>query len=175
MAISRRSSAASMQTSMFSSEAPRASPSASLASEADWTTTVATWPSHFAALLAGSAPAGSYGRTSPVSSRWTAGELSPPSSEGWQSAGMVSPTECWTLSLCEWTATHAPCPSDGAVCSLSDILATGDVPPRYYLSAKACLGILRRAEKRGKALPPLLRRALEAVAASGLTSTATGD
>jgi hypothetical protein len=34
------------------------------------------------------------------------------------------------------------------------------VPEKYYLSATACRGILRRAEKRGKALPPLLDIAL---------------
>lgn len=32
---------------------------------------------------------------------------------------------------------------------------------KYYLSRKACLGILRRARKRGKALPPPLQLALE--------------
>ena len=77
---------------------------------------------------------------------------------------MVSPTECWTLSLFEWTALPEQCPSDDGVCSLSDVLETGAVPQRYYLSARACQGILRRAAKRGKAPPPLLRRALEAVA-----------
>lgn len=34
----------------------------------------------------------------------------------------------------------------------------------FLLSAKACAGILRRAEKRGKTLPPALKAALEAVA-----------
>ena len=34
-------------------------------------------------------------------------------------------------------------------------------PDRYYLSAKACAGILRRAERRGKELPDLLRVVLE--------------
>ena len=34
-------------------------------------------------------------------------------------------------------------------------------PPKYYLSEKACQGILNRAEKRGKALPEPLRKALE--------------
>jgi hypothetical protein len=48
---------------------------------------------------------------------------------------------------------------------LSDTLETGDVPQRFYLSAKACQGILRRAEKRNKTLPEQLQRALEAVAA----------
>jgi hypothetical protein len=56
------------------------------------------------------------------------------------------------------------CLNGDVVCSLSDILETGDVPQRYYLTAKACLGILRRAGKRGKLLPQALRLALEAVA-----------
>lgn len=42
---------------------------------------------------------------------------------------------------------------------LSDILEV-DVDPRYHLSAKACQGILNRAERRGKVLPELLREAL---------------
>ena len=33
--------------------------------------------------------------------------------------------------------------------------------PKYSLSAKACRGILRRAKRRGKSLPPLLQSALE--------------
>lgn len=44
--------------------------------------------------------------------------------------------------------------------SLSRILQ--DNPPkRYYLTRKACLGILRRAAERGKELPEKLKRALE--------------
>jgi hypothetical protein len=35
-----------------------------------------------------------------------------------------------------------------------------NVPQKYFLSAKACQGILRRAEKRGKKLPEVLERAL---------------
>ena len=71
---------------------------------------------------------------------------------------MGSPTAFLTLNTSEF---H----SDAAACSLSDILETGDVPQRFYLSAKACKGILRRAEKRGKELPPALLLALEQVAA----------
>ena len=48
---------------------------------------------------------------------------------------------------------------------LSQILQTG-VPEKYYLSQKACLGILRRASARGKKLPELLQKALERQAAS---------
>jgi len=47
---------------------------------------------------------------------------------------------------------------------LSETLETGEVPQRFYLSQKACQGILRRAEKRGKQLPDQLRMALESVA-----------
>ena len=49
--------------------------------------------------------------------------------------------------------------------TLSQILQAG-VPERYYLSPKACQGILRRASVRGKELPEVLRRALEKQAAS---------
>ena len=44
---------------------------------------------------------------------------------------------------------------------LSEILQD-DADPRYNLSAKACRGILNRANKRGKKLPDVLREALEA-------------
>ena len=36
-----------------------------------------------------------------------------------------------------------------------------NVPEKYYLSQRACSGILRRASARGKELPELLKRALE--------------
>jgi hypothetical protein len=55
-------------------------------------------------------------------------------------------------------------PNDAAVCSLSQVLVTGSIPERFFLSLKACAGILRRAAKRGKQLPELLMRALTAVA-----------
>lgn len=48
--------------------------------------------------------------------------------------------------------------------TLSDVLESSQVPEKYYLSPKACRGILRRAEKRGRALPPSLQTALERVA-----------
>ena len=37
----------------------------------------------------------------------------------------------------------------------------GSVHPRFYLSPKACSGILRRAEVRGKQLPQALKVALQ--------------
>jgi hypothetical protein len=51
-------------------------------------------------------------------------------------------------------------PKDVAESHLSQILE--DTPhPKYYLSAKACQGILNRASRRGKKLPPMLQEALE--------------
>ena len=65
-----------------------------------------------------------------------------------------------------WTLNTGASPREGRACSLSQILE--DSPPRkYYLSRKACLGILRRARERGKPLPPQLEAALKAQA--GLT------
>jgi hypothetical protein len=66
---------------------------------------------------------------------------------------MGSHTEFLTLNTSEW-------PKDGVACSLLDTLETGDLPRRYFLSATACRGILRRAEKREKELPPSLKAAL---------------
>jgi hypothetical protein len=86
---------------------------------------------------------------------------------GWQNSGMGSPTAFSTRSSCEWNRTLAPSLSDDGVCSLSDVLEpTGSVPPRYSLSKKACQGILRRAEKRGKALPQALHEALARIASA---------
>ena len=50
-------------------------------------------------------------------------------------------------------------PSGGGACFLSQILEE-KAPEKYCLSPKACAGILRRAERRGKDLPPLLKAAL---------------
>jgi hypothetical protein len=49
--------------------------------------------------------------------------------------------------------------------TLSQILQA-EVPEKYYLSPKACQGILRRAAARGKELPEMLRVALEDQAAA---------
>lgn len=73
---------------------------------------------------------------------------------------MGGPTGVLTLNSSSWR--------NGAnVCSLSDVLERGNLPRQYFLTAKACLGILRRAAKRGKELPALLRRALQVVAGLG--------
>lgn len=58
------------------------------------------------------------------------------------------------------THSFGECPKEENVSHLSQILE--DTPlPKYYLSEKACLGILNRASKRGKELPEILKQALE--------------
>ena len=141
----------------FLSEELPVSPSQSLALEKDWMTRVATSCLGSVRLLNDYAPHGWYGRTSPASCQLTEEGILEPSSGCWQSSGMGSPTEFLTLSSSAW-------PKDASVCLLSDTLVTGDLPQRYFLSATACRGILRRAEKRKKTLPERLRLALAAVA-----------
>ena len=51
-------------------------------------------------------------------------------------------------------------PNAAVESTLSQILQA-EVPEKYYLSQKACLGILRMASARGKELPEVLRLALE--------------
>ena len=81
---------------------------------------------------------------------------------------MGGPTGRLTLNMPEFR--------NGTVASsLSDILETGDLPQKYFLSPKACAGILRRAARRGKELPPALAHALRQVAGSVLTSSAMED
>jgi hypothetical protein len=65
--------------------------------------------------------------------------------------------ESSTPNISEW-------PNDAVVCSLSQVLEQTSIPQRFFLSSKACAGILRRAEKRGKKLPEQLQAALLVVA-----------
>lgn len=63
-------------------------------------------------------------------------------------------------------------PNGAVVSSLSQVLERGSIPQQYFLSSTACAGILRRAEKRGKALPtPLLHALQAAVGASSEPET----
>ena len=51
------------------------------------------------------------------------------------------------------------CPNEGEESSLSQILME-EVPEKYYLSKKACQGILQRAARKGKEIPEPLKKAL---------------
>ena len=109
-----------------------------------------------AEFLATCVRSGLSSKTPPACYPVTEGETLPSSFEGWSNSGMASPGGYLTLSISEW-------PSAAAVCSLSEVLET-DAPPKYFLSERACLGILRRAERRNKKLPPLLEQILQAIA-----------
>ena len=74
------------------------------------------------------------------------------SSPGWGNSGLLSDGLYWTASTSESR-------NAAAVCTLSQVLQES-VSSKYFLSAKAATGILRRAERRGKQLPPMLEAAL---------------
>jgi hypothetical protein len=79
----------------------------------------------------------------------------PLSLKRWSNAGIASPGGCLMLNTSEF-------PNEGVECSLLDVLETqGDHLKKYSLSAKAAQGILRRANRREKTLPPQLQKALE--------------
>ena len=71
------------------------------------------------------------------------------------------------------THSFGECPSVAVESRLSQILEATP-HPKYYLSAKACAGILRRAERRGKALPLELEQALVRQASSECEKDAPG-
>ena len=142
-----------------SSEAPPANPSALQDLEEDWVMTVVTWPSDSVRLLSTSSPPGSFGKMCQGYSAATEDGTLVPSSGRWSSAGMGSPTAFSMLNISE---SH----NGGDASFLSDILETGVLPRRYYLSERACSGILKRARKRGKKLPPMLETALRSVRAT---------
>lgn len=153
-----------MQMSMFLLEERPANHSQSQDCEKDWTTRVATSCLPILPLLQSIGPHGWFGRMSPACCPLTEGTTLPASFAGWGNSGMGSPTEFLTLNTPELMDTRSQYPKDGGVCSLSDILEVGNVPQRYFLTPKACAGILRRAEKRGKQLPEQLANALFQVA-----------
>jgi hypothetical protein len=53
-----------------------------------------------------------------------------------------------------------------ATVPLTAILETGELPPRYFLTPHACNNILQEAERRGRKLPELLKKALKNVVRS---------
>ena len=81
------------------------------------------------------------------------GALSDNCSQSFATSVMAWQGEFWTRNSSEW-------PSDADVCFLSDVLEIHGVPQKYFLSPKACAGILRRAQNRGKPLPLVIECAL---------------
>lgn len=120
---------------------------------------------------------------------WRQGRLCHPQPDlflGWRPYSGSYPASGITGATGFSTAFTSECPSGGggySACSLASVLETqedwlrrhpGSTPAdwhaylrKYFLSSKACAGILRRAGVRGVAMPPLLERALRRVAESG--------
>ena len=110
----------------------------------------------------------------------TPGGISPPSYQpSWEPPSLFPRTDgspqVWQRALPEsphgayWTVSSSGLHSAVAA-SLSSVLEPeASIPPKYWLSPTACAGILRRAAKRGKALPPMLDAALVARAAMPMT------
>ena len=142
-----------MKQLTFWSEEPPANLSPSLDLGKDWKTLVETSCSPISQWLTTLNPNGFYGKTYQEYSLATEDMTSQPYFKGWLNSGMGSPTGFLTLNISE-------CHKDADVCSLSDVLEIGEVQPKFYLSPKACAGILRRADKRGKKLPDMLKAAL---------------
>ena len=121
-----------------------------------------------------------FGRTSPEPSAPTKDKTSAPSSKrsatskerdsiqflNLQSANGGDQEASWVTATAwpgePWTLNTGESPKDAVESTLSQILEE-NAPEKYSLSARACAGILRRAERRGKELPPMLREALEEV------------
>ena len=143
-----------MEQLTFSSAGLPARTSRSPEKELDWMENVQDWPKTLRDCFEKFARAGSSGRMCPELFLLTPDGTSGHSSGRWPTSGIVWHGACLTLNSGEF-------PNGAVESSLSGILETGELPARYFLSQKACAGILRRAEKRGRELPKHLREALE--------------
>jgi hypothetical protein len=126
-------------------------------------------------------------RSTGTSARWRRHHAEAAKQRVASSNGTTAPISPWCAPHCENSGTESPtgfstavsseCRSDADGCSSSEPSLTmileppQSVPGRYSLSARAARGILRRAEKRGRTLPPHLAQALVAVAAGMPTPT----
>jgi site-specific DNA-cytosine methylase len=115
-------------------------------------------PSHSSTLWSDTDLGGSCWKTYLGSSRQMMDETSPDFSVKWMNSGMAYRGELWMHATSE-------SPKDAVEYSLSQVLEPTS-PDRFYLSAKAAVGILRRAERRGRKLPPALDSALKSLALS---------
>lgn len=117
-----------------------------------------------------------FGKTSPERSAATAGETSAPSSKKRSGSQSRKPPLCLYLKR-DGRQADASWATDGALLGGYSTHSFGESPnaaveshlsqilevsphPKYYLSARACLGILNRASRRGKDLPEALKTAL---------------
>ncbi len=144
------------QTQMFGQPASHVKITQLQEDAADWLETGARSGGVSLTEFARDAPPGLWERMSLGSSAAEAVKTSQRSSIRSPNLGMAWSGGYLMLNGSEWR-------NDAAVSSLSDILQ-GDPDPKYLLSQRACLGILSRAEKRGRSLPPALRLALQQIA-----------
>jgi len=93
-------------------------------------------------------------KTFQVFSLPTKDETLEPLFERWPTSGIVSDGVCLTAKTSE-------SPSHAVESTLSAVIVTDEVPPRYFLSPNAAKGMLRRANRMGRPLFPPLRKALE--------------
>ena len=143
-----------MTQSTFSLGEPHANRSALQDFAKDLMTHEATSCSPILPLLNAISPDGWFGRTSPAYCHPTEDGILEPSSRRWGKSGMGSPTECWTLNTSE-------SPKGGVVSLLSDALVgTGEAPAQFFLTPLLCVGLIRRADRRGLEIDPQLREAL---------------
>ena len=77
----------------------------------------------------------------------------------WKSVGAIRVDDTFSLAWRVLAGNTGPSPRDAIESFLSQILQAHP-PKKYYLTTAACLGILRRAEERGKPLPKALDTAL---------------
>ena len=138
-----------------SSAARPVNPSRPPASERDWMTRAVNSLLPISTLLLDCARNGSSGKTFLVESTLPCRE----SSTRLQKAGIAVPGAYWTLSVSEYRR-------DAVDYSLSDILETGEVQQRYYLTPKAAQGYLNRCTDPTK-MPAELRAALIACTRRG--------
>jgi len=82
------------------------------------------------------------------------GEISKSLFERWPASGMAWDGGCLIVDTSE-------SPNHASESILLDVIQTGEVPQRYFLSQNAAVGMLRRANRMGRALFPPLRQALE--------------
>lgn len=109
------------------------------------------------AYLKGAAPEFLSSRTFRVFSLATAEKTSKSLFERWPASGMAWAGACLTAGSLE-------SPSRVKESTLSDVIETGEVPDRYFLSPNAAKGMLRRADRMGRSLFPPLRKVLEILA-----------
>lgn len=115
-------------------------------------------------------PGSSSSRTYRDFSAVMAGETWRRSSVRWSNSGTAWDTGCSTLATSECRSADGECSSSAS--RLADVLEPS-APQRFYLSARAVTGILRRASKRGRELPAELHSALTSLSARSMAPSDT--